>query len=262
MKKIMGTSLLMSSFFLTLPVFAGEYIYKSSNKIDFVKIEKADKSEKEGGLKHPADFTAEQLRAILDSVHFNKKILLLKSVENRQLFKEGPIEFLVPYLMEAFKKVTPEQVVIISYFTHDSKIVIQDDRLTIFRAFVKEDGLHFKFSKLYAKMLGDRTTQGPERAASEAHSLRVALEPQPGQNRISWDPEELVFDLSYFGPSGQVTVVKEDVKKSKTKIKETPESSSGKSIRLRMKELDQLKKDELITEEEYQKKRKELLRNL
>lgn len=260
------------SVFVTCPAFGAEFIYKSKNKIDFIKLDKAKKQEKEGGVKHPYDFNPEQMRAILSSVHFNKKILMLKDIENRQLFDEDNVEFLVPYLVDAFKKVKADQVVVASYFTRKTKVVVQDDRLTIFRAFVKDDGFHIRFTKLYAKMLGDRTTMGAERAANEARSIRVSLEVQPGQNRISWDPEELVFDLAYYrtggagvpgSGDGQMGAEAEKRPKhtSRTAKKESVEEE-GKSIRVRMKELEQLKKDELITEKEYQRKRKELIEQL
>jgi len=248
--------------FLASPAAASQFIYKSTNKIDFIKIDKAKKAEKEGGLKHPYDLDPEQIRTILRSIHFNKKILILKDIENRQLFDEGDVEFLAPYLVEAFKKAGPEEAVVVSYFSRTTKLVIQNDRLTIFRAFVKDDGLHFRFSKLYAKMMGDRTTMGAERAAHEARGTRVSLEVQPGQNRISWDPEEMVFDLAYFVSGGIKPVEEKPVAASKKKGKKEVASEEGKSVRERLKELDQLKKDEMITEKEYQQKRKELLKDL
>ena len=115
---------------------ADDYIYKSKNKIDFIKLEKAKKNEKEGGLNHPYTFTADQIKQILSSIRFNKKILLLKDIENRNLFDEQNVEFLAPYLLEAFQKAKPEQVVTLSYFTRNSHFVIQDDRLTVMRMFL------------------------------------------------------------------------------------------------------------------------------
>lgn len=269
-----------------------DYIYKSKNKIDFIKLEKAKKDEKEGGLNHPYTFTTEQWKQVLSSVRFNKKILILKDIENRDLFDAQNAEFLAPYLVEAFQKVKPEQVVTVSYFTRNSHFVIQDDRLTVMRAFLKSDGLHIKFTKVYAKMLGDRTTQGSAAATSQARGMRVSLELQPGQNRVSWDPEELVFDLSQY--TGGAIATETGTKKEKGKkekkgkeivaedaVKETPAaapvpakeskkksaaaepvSSGEKSVKDRLKELDDLKKDEMITEKEYQAKRKELLKQL
>ncbi|HSA58392.1 MAG TPA: hypothetical protein VLJ37_01745 [bacterium] len=262
------------------PALAGEIIYKSKNKIDFIKLDGAKKAEKEGGIDHPHTFTADQMKAILSSIKFNKKILLLKDIENRELFDEKNVEFLTPYLVDAFQKAKPEEVVVVSYFTRDSKLVIQNDRLTVMRAFVKTDGLHIKFTKIYAKLLGDRTTQGAASASAQARGLRVTLELQEGQNRISWDPEELVFDLSRFSGAavaekaepvkkgkgkkekeGKEIVAEEAVKPSK-KSASAPEASGEKTVRDRLKELDQLKADALISDKEYQAKRKELLKEL
>lgn len=259
--------IMMAGFLVSSSALADDFIYKSPNKIDFIKIGKVKKNEKEGGLKQPYTFDPDQIRAILRSVHFNKKVMMVKSIQNQGLFTEQNIEFLTPYLIEAFKKVKDDQAVIVSYFTRHTNVVIQDDRLTVFRAFVKEDGLHIRFTKLYAKILGDRTTMGAERAAQEARGLQVSLELQPGQNRIGWDPEEIVFDLNHFTAIGVVntpdksaeTVEQEKAAKKKTA---TPPADEKKSIRVRLKELDQLKKDEMITEKEYQEKRKELIREL
>lgn len=247
------------------PAFADNFIYRSTNKIDFIKLDKAKKGEKEGGLKHPFNFDPEQIRTILRSIHFNKKALLAKNIQDQQLYSEGNAEFLAPYLMEAFKKATPAQVVAVSYFTLEGKTVVQNDRLTVFRAFVKEDGLHIVFHKLYAKLFGDRTTMGSARMASEARSLRVGLEVGPGQNRIAWDPEELVLDLTDFGPGGVKTAgmtKKSEQGRANAAKGEEREAKGGKTIKERLKELDQLKKDELITEKEYKRKRQELLDQL
>lgn len=258
---------------------ADNYIYKSRNKMDFIKLDSAKGAEKEGGLNHPTTFAPDQIREVLRSIHFNKKILIIKDVENRQLFDEQNVEFLAPYLMDAFQKAKPDQVVTVSYFTRNSHVVIQNDRLTIFRAFIKGDGLHMRFTKLYAKLLGDRTTQGSARAASEARGMRVSLELQPGQNRIGWNPEELVFDLDHFrggavaGKDSKASEKSETKKEKKNKKAEKQTASSAEpaaseaadkaqSVRARLKELDQLKKDEMITEKEYQSKRKELIKEL
>ena len=287
----MKRSLLMLSlgFLVLFPAkapAADTVIYKSTNKLDVIKLDGAKKAEKEGGLNHPYEFDADQLRAILGSVHFNKKILLMKDIENRDLFKPENVEFLTPYLKEAFQKVNNEEVVVVSYFTRDTHLVIQNDRLTVFRAYVKGDGLHIKFTKLYAKLLGDRTTKGGDKAAADARGMRVGLELQPGQDRISWDPEEIIFDLNHFKAGGSVAT-KEDAKPAKKekgkkeKVEEKIETKAEpaknekkkaaaadeseakiQSVRVRMKELDQMKKDEMITEKEYQKKRKEILKEL
>ncbi len=279
MKKNILASFLSAVFLVAAASLASadDYIYKSRNKLDFVKLDSAKKDEKEG-INHPHDFDPEQIRAVLSSLSFNKKILMLKDVENRNLFDDENVSFLTPHLVEAFKKAKPDQVVVVSYFTRDTHVIIQNDRLTIFRAYLKSDGLHLKFTKLYAKLLGDRGTLGAERAADSARGLRVSLELQPGQNRLAWDPEEIVVDLAQLkSPAPAPTKVepvkpakKEVVRKIKTEAPvaepvKTPVSASpagSKSVRDRLQELDQLRKDALITEKEYQAKKKELLNQL
>ncbi len=252
------------SFFASALAFAeSPYIYKSPNKIDFVKLTHANKDEKAGGLKHPYTFTDNQVRTILTSLHFNRNVLLEKNIRDRQLLNERSIETLIPYFVQAFQKVKSDEVVVVSFFTKNATFGVQDDRLSVFRAYTQEDGLHLKFSKVYAKMLGDRTTMGAEKAANEARSFRVSLELQPGQNRISHDPEELVLDLSYFSPEGiKEAALKKVLVEEKKSVLSKKVSEKPKTVRERLKELDDLKKDELITEKEYQKKRRDLLDQL
>lgn len=261
----MRPSLLLVSLWFGLSACASSpnVLYKSPNKIDSVKLVKAGKEERGEGLRHPYRLDPEQVRAMLRSLCFNKKVLLAGDIEDRALFQEAHVEFLAPYLMAAFQKATPDQAVAVSFFTQSAKFGLTNDRLTVFRAFARPDGLHFKFSKVYAKLLGDRTTKGPERAIQEAKGRRVSFELQPGQNRISWDPEEIVFDLQYdFVRNIPPPPVKQ---KEEVRVKMKEGVTAGqpeKPVRERLKELDRLKEDELITEKEYQKKRKELIKEL
>ena len=234
-------------------------IYESGNQIDAVKIVKAKGSEKKLGLQHPYEFSPDQIREILRSIRFNKKVLLVNDIKEERLLQERHVEFLAPYLQEAFQKAGSNEVIVASYFTQDRHFGIADERLTLFRAYVAPDGLHFQFTKIYAKMLGDRTTKGRVRAMNDAKGIGVALELQPGQERISWEPEELVFDLkSAFAKDPKKRIQKQIQVKTKTEKSTLKE----KQIRERLEELDRLKEEELITEKEYRKKRRELLKDL
>ncbi|MBI2083249.1 MAG: hypothetical protein HYT76_06730 [Deltaproteobacteria bacterium] len=248
--------LIVLGLFASFSCSSSQYIYRSPNRLDYVRLAKAKGAEKEG-LRHPHRFEPDKIREVLRSIRFNKKALIQREVMEEHLFEERHIEFLTPYLIEAFQKATADQVVVASYFTQRRKWGLTDDRLTIFRAYLKEDGFHLRFEKLYAKMLGDRTTKGTERVIHEARGMRVSLEVQPGQDRISWDPEELVIHLDSRPKTQKETKGDheddEEVQKTKVKIK---------TVRERLKELERMKEEELITEKEYQKKRKELLREL
>jgi len=271
---------------------AGEYLYKSPNKLDFIKMDKAKKSEKEGGLRHPATLDENQVKGILSSLHFSKSILIRKDINDKAIFSERHVEFLAPYLAEGLKKADENQVVTVSYFTKDSKFLIQNNRITIFRAFVKDDGLHLHFSKIYAKILGDRETKGVHQAATQATAVNVVLEMQPGLSWVTIDPPEVLADLKYdfvaHRSAPQVPIVSKG-KKVGAGLKPAPtepvSSESGKpkvpsyddvsehgdyrespqhkaNIKQRLKELEDLKKEDLITDKEYQRKRRDLLQEL
>ncbi|MBI4373492.1 MAG: hypothetical protein HY542_01315, partial [Deltaproteobacteria bacterium] len=92
------------------------YIYRSPNRIDFVRLAKA-KGDEGQGLKHPYRLAPAQIREALRSVRFSKKALIMKAVTDEHLFEERHVEFLAPYLIEAFQKATPSLVVVASYFT-------------------------------------------------------------------------------------------------------------------------------------------------
>lgn len=278
---------------------AGEYLYKSPNKLDFIKMDKAKKSEKEGGLRHPASLDENQVKGILSSLHFSKNILIRKDITDKAIFSERHVEFLAPYLAEGLKKADENQVVTVSYFTKDSKFLIQNNRITIFRAFVKDDGLHLHFSKIYAKILGDRETKGVHQAATQATAVNVVLEMQPGLSWVTIDPPEVLADLKYdFVAHKAATEVVADEpakkgKKSKTakseNVQEAQAAEPAKeakkpkvpsyddvsehgadrespqhkaNIKARLKELEDLKKEDLITDKEYQRKRRDLLQEL
>ena len=288
MKKLFLTVLCL----FALPAYAGgEYLYKSTNKLDFVKIDKAKKQEREGGLKHPYTIDEGQLRGILGSLSFSKKMLIAKDLKEKQLFADRHVEFLAPYIVDGLKKANDGQVVEVSYFTKDSKYLIQNNRLSIFRVFAKDDGLHFKFNKVYAKILGNHEPKGVYSAATEARGVNLVLEMQPGQSWVTVDPPEVLFDPNFDFVKGvsKVAVVEEvkDKKGKKGKVTEskvvaktktdargpdeTPEvvrdeqkdaTKNHAGVKQRLKELEELKKEDLVTEKEYQKKRKDLLEQL
>ncbi|MBI2066988.1 MAG: hypothetical protein HYT77_03135 [Deltaproteobacteria bacterium] len=260
MGKFFSLSLLICVVFFACS--KGNYVYKSPNRLDWVRIAKAKKQERGGGLRHPYDFDSRQMREILSSLRFNKKFLIQRDIEEQQLFQERHVEYLLPYLLQAFRRVGPEEVVSVSFFTQSRKYGLANDRLTIFRAYLQEDGLHLQFQKIYAKLIGDRTTQGSLQATQEARGIGVTLELQPGQNRISWDPEEIVFDLNVFTKNGIRNNVKNTAGPKFSNPK--PEKVPPKTLdaRDRLKELERLRQEELITEKEYEKKRKEILKDL
>lgn len=247
--------------FVSGSVKGATYVYQNPKKTNFVKIEKAKKEETEGGLDHPFSFTPDQIEGVLRSIHINKKDLVLKDIKNRQLLDEKGIKLLSPYIVEAFQKAGEREVVEVSYVRKEPFIIFQNDRLTRFRAFVKNDGLHLRFLKLYAKLSIEQSPGSNIRglrSTEEAQSMGVRLALQEGQVLFSSSPVELLLDVNALHsvsptPPG---IVSQNLK--------SPETSAPleKSIRERLKTLESLKQDGTITESEYRQKREEIIKGL
>jgi putative oligomerization/nucleic acid binding protein len=207
----------------------------------------------------------------------------------------------MPHIVEAFQKATPRQAVVISIVQKDPYFIIRNDRLNVVRAFVAADGLHLQFLKNDVKMLGDYQahTTGT-RLIEKSTSHGVTLEPQEGQKLTFNNPNEIILDLNYdFATLVDKKTEEEETKKAEEKERSkrskqrspesspsvvpaptakqsptpiaAPSASSGsgsasssgpKTTAERLKELKNLKDQELITPQEYEAKKKEILKGL
>jgi hypothetical protein len=208
----------------------------------------------------------------------------------------------MPHIVEAFQKASPRQVVVISIVQKDPYFIIRNDRLNVMRTFVAADGLHIQFLKNDVKMLGDYQahTTGT-RLIEKSTSRGVTLEPQEGQNLSFNSPDEIILDLNYdFAALVDKKEAEEETKKAEEKerskrskqrspesapavgtstpaVKGTPAAgtapapstgggpasgSGSKTTADRLKELKNLKDQGLITNQEYEAKKKEILSGL
>ena len=120
---------------------------------------------------------------------------------------------------------------------------------------------------VYAKVTGDTDRHGYQsiRQINSAKGLRITLDTMPGQE-LGSSTKELVVDL------GMTDKIVAEVQKKEAKLAEmgvddtvkieVKESVDSQTITDRMKELETLKKEKMITEQEYEQKRKALLGEL
>ena len=291
----------------------GERIWRQANNpANYVVIEEFDKSDNPAGmvLNHPYEFDPKLFTDMLLSVRYNKDYILRKDIKDKQVFFDIALveKTFVPRIVEAFKKATPNQVVVFSIVQKDPYVVVRNDRLNIVRAFVAQDGLHLNFVKADAKLYGDYKAHTTGRSLIDsAKGLRVTLEPQPGQKLALNNMSEIVLDLNYDFAAWVDQKAAEDAEKEreekerKRKKKEEKESkkkgivaetqtsrssqenpsrfarepsrvspeisspspSTEKQSPIdRLTELKQLKQKGLISDKEYEEKRKEILNQL
>ena len=294
-KSLTLLTLLLSTF--SLPSLA-ETIYKQpNNQANFVKIEKF-KPEDGGQPNQPYTFDETQLRAILSSLKYSKKLILLKESKNRDLFEAEYIDKFAPYIVQAFAKAKPDQAVVWSVVQKRPYFIIRNDKLTIVRMWVVGSELHLDFVKTEAKLQGDyqAKTTG-QKLIDEAKSIGVSIEPQQGQKFGLNSTDELIVDLKADWPTISANLAAEDermrqeaeaekaAKKGHRTATAAPASTSTmtttttstaapttarpavspvdqKNAQARLTELKNLRDKGLISEKDYEKKKEEILKDL
>lgn len=280
------------AFFLGLsPSFASTRIWQQNNNpANYVVLEKMKEAKAEDLiLNHPYTFDPKKFTDMLLSLRYNKALLFRKDVEDSQVFFDvDTLETkFVPHIIEAFQKASPEEAVVFSIVQKDPLFIIRNDRLNVIRAYVAQDGLHLEFIKTDAKLLGDYQahTTG-KKLIDSSKGIGVTLEPQPGQKLSFTNPREVILEMNYdFAAQVDKKAEEEEMKKQQEKeekkrskrVSSSETQPGGQTIRRpvpfnpstppkttedRLKELKQLKDQGLITPQEYESKKKEILKEL
>lgn len=231
--------------------------FYTNNRMDFVKLETMSKKEASArGAQHPATISADQMKQYLSAILVSEKDLLKKSPDIVQVFNEKAADFLGPILAKAFSKAKPDQMVVFSWLTKDPLVVIRNDRIVIGECWVKDNLLHIQFNKLLAKLTGDYDKRGNFNfAINNAKGLRIKLLASAVVTPAGKRGTEAMIAMN--GDFGAVTTPDSVVGNSDAK-----KVSAQRSVKDRLSDLDQLRKDKMITEAEYQAKRKSLLDSL
>ncbi|HBF13756.1 MAG TPA: hypothetical protein DDW49_10315 [Deltaproteobacteria bacterium] len=264
-----------------LPSFASAdstFIYR--NRANWVKIDKASpKKVPLGHIMHPANITEEQMEAMLTSVKIAKRYVLKKEVYSADVFDSWEARKFASYIVQALGQADADHVVNFSIIHKRPTFILRNDFISMGNIWVSEDGMHIQFDKLFAKITGDyEASANMDKLIREAKTARVTLEAQEGQMLAYDNAQELVLNPTYdFVAKAQLVRQQRRQEEeaylrsgSKKKIKheqdigvsESTASVAEKSVAERLKELDQLKAQKLVTEAEYQQLRKKILQDI
>lgn len=262
-------------------VAASNYIYRK--RVNWVKTIKANpKDVPLGALHHPyTKITAEQMEAMLLSIKIAKKYMLKKELKTIDVFNSWEARKFAPYLVEALSKVDPDRVVHFSIVNKRPVFILRNDRLTMGNLWVAEDGVHFQFKKLFAKLTGDYESSGEmDKLIRKAKTLRVTLDAHDGQKLSYESPTEIILDPQYnfidqvYKEREAERLAEEEYMKGKGKKKKkkskgsyqqanNSSSSSDDAQRgdaaERLRKLENLKKEKLISDQEYKTLREKIL---
>ncbi len=225
---------------------------------------------------HPYYFTETGLTDILSSIHYKHRRVLLSGKGRRKLFRQAELQKIVPPIINAFSMATDSQDILV--FSTSYKVLLSD-RQSYFSMFVLDNELHIVFSTIKSKK-----SYTDDRAAARRGDMNKlkdpldvkrssfwALIPEGGQRlkkgRLNW----LIIDLSsdLFGVAGSTDFNTDSIradsgtktikKRVVTDSSFVEEKKKYQNVREKLRELKELKDEGLISEEDYDEKKKKFL---
>jgi len=223
---------------------------------------------------HPYYFTEEGLNKILSSIYYSSRGLL-SGKGRKKLFRIEELQKIVPPIINAFAMVTDSQDVLVLSASH--KILLTDNQ-SYFSMFIKDNELNMVFSSIKSKKSYDdrKTFGGKNRNKLEdpfdsKGSSFWSIIPMGGQRLAKGRTNWLIIDLSnnMFGVAGNSQIESEKINPSISaypavnKIVNDPrleeEKKKYQDVQVKLRGLKDLKDEGLISEEDYNAKKKELL---
>ncbi len=228
---------------------------------------------------HPYYFTAGGLTNILSSIFYTQKTLMLGTKGKKRLYQKEELQVIIPPILSAFSMANDSQDILV--FSTVDKVLLSDAQ-SFFSMFISNNELNIVFSDiLNKKSVNDgRSFRKSNKAKFKdpfevKRSGRWNLIPMEGQRFAPGHQNWLIFDLSsnLFGvagngnssnkahdnslkTSGRTRTIERKVRTSNNFIEE---KQKYQDVRDKLKELKVLSDEGLISEEDYELKKKELL---
>lgn len=214
------------------------------------------------GFSHPAELKADQIRIVLESIKVRQKSFF-KWSDPQNLFLDEEIERLAPRLTEALQKANSDQWIYFSSAVEKPGFLVDRLRLSDGICYLKEGKLNVVFSNINFAILGDNSElkDGDPRLHGPETFYQFVVEQEKGYYNAEVDPKDprlskqktqwLVFELEPF--------LRLNTGKS---LDEKRKASAIEDPATRLKRLKLLHEQDLITDSEYELKRKQILGDL
>ncbi len=224
---------------------------------------------------HPYYFTETGLNNILSSIYYKERGLL-KGKGRRVLFRQDELQKIVPPIINAFSMATDSQDILV--FSTSYKVLLSD-RQSYFSMFILNNELNIVFSTIQSKKSYTDIRAADRRG--DMNKLKDPLDvkkssfwsliPEGGQRLAKGHLNWLIIDLSsdLFGVAGStdfnIDSVSEDSgtraiqKRVVTDRSFVEEKKKYQNVRGKLRELKELRDEGLISEEDYEEKKKKFL---
>ncbi len=267
-------------------------VYKKSNIVGATvddhnaSVEIREELDVEGAVikknyNHPYYFTGGGLANILSSIYYTQRSLVLGSKGKKQLYKKEELQNIIPPIISAFSMATDSQDILV--FSTSDKVLLADAQ-SYFSMFVSNNELNIVFSDiLNKKSISDGRSFRKSNKSKFKDPIEVKrsgrwnLIPMEGQRFAPGHQNWLIIDLSssLFGVAGggnisnntsdsdnplqtggRARAIERKVRTSNNFIEE---KQKYQEVRDKLKELKILNDEGLISEKDYELKKKELL---
>jgi hypothetical protein len=228
---------------------------------------------------HPYYFTAGGLTNILSSIYYTQKSLMLGAKGKKRLYQKEELQIIIPPILSAFSMANDSQDILV--FSTVDKVLLSDAQ-SYFSMFISNNELNIVFSDIQnKKSINDgrsfrKSNKSKFKDPFEVkRSSRWNLIPMEGQRFAPGHQNWLIFDLSsnLFGVAGngnnsnnvddtsfkvgaRARTIERKVRTSNNFIEE---KQKYQDVRDKLKELKVLSSEGLISEKDYELKKKELL---
>jgi len=233
----------------------------------------------EKGFNHPYYFTEEGLVNVLSSVYFKERGWI-KGAGRRKLFRGEELRKIVPAIINAFSKATVSQDILVYSTSHK---VLLSDRQSYFSLFIVDKELNVVFSTINSRKSvndGKSYRRGDKNKLKDPLTVKRgkkgllsswSLVPMGGQRIKRGHDNWLIVDLEsdMYGLASTVDIDNDPISAGSsskaiqsrvaTDSRFVEEKRMYQDVREKLKELKGLKDDGLISEEDYDVKKKELL---
>ena len=231
-------------------------------------------------LNHPYYFTGSGLANILSSIYYKQKSLIKGSAGKKKLFRQEELQIIIPPIISAFSMATDSQDILV--FSTSDKVLLSDSQ-SFFSMFITGNDLNVVFSTILSKknISDGRAFRKSNKAKFKdpldvKRSSRWSLVPTAGQRFAPGRQNWLIIDLSsnLYGvastdnanmsdnindisiPSDRSRTIERKIRTDKSFIEE---KKNYQDVREKLKELKVLSDEGLISEKDYELKKKELL---
>ncbi len=215
--------------------------------VQIASFQKDEKIDYQLKILQPYSFELATIRKSMVSLGYQEKALAWS--KTKRVFSNDAIQQLSPLIVEKFSQAGPNQLV-------SFKIAKPSGRTwTEGHTFLTAQGLHWRFTRLHGgkRKIGDFSVMG------ESWKL-IEREGQVYKKNIRTDLNGLAQDVTNWMVLRNVRPKRSRVLKVPApSAKEAGKSSSTEDIKRRLKTLDELKDGKFIDEDEYNKKRREIL---